>query len=207
MSKNRKRAGWYTRLGPHPLDGPYKVHGLDVNVVVPYWCWCPTDPPSDDRGEVYDKGLVFYFRSPDDRSGGWCLDSARMEDDATRADIQAMLDALPAGHCSLCGHTHLFNPGNRRGGLCHECWLVLLQARLDQEDAEEREWLPEQDAWMASRGYCYRVNVWYYDALEPDHLLGPAYRYTRRPPTGRRLKALLARLAPCTDKYTVTRLA
>jgi hypothetical protein len=133
----------------HKLDGKYTVKGHTLDVSVSPCCWMYPGYP-----------LQVQYTSDDGRSRGYVRGTGYSEKTATREQVQKMLDAhLTPSPCEVCRHEHLYND-DVKGHVCEPCFTAKLNAKFDQERAEERDEVRRRDARMKKKGFTHRVTAW-----------------------------------------------
>ena len=136
------------------LSGEYTVHGLTVNVEVSPCSW------------MYENyGLQVMYGSHETHSWGFCNRKNLPAGDATREDVQAMLDEQTELHqCEECGQDHLKDinpdhPGNREEK-CETCFMANHKASFAKLMEEENKKQAKKDAKMKQKGFTHKSEAW-----------------------------------------------
>lgn len=172
----------------HPLDGEYTAHGHALTVSVSPCSWL-----------YQNYGLQIQYTSP--RSCGYLNNKTKTIKNATREDVQALLDSLTPEPCKVCKHQHLFNHHSNRKHTCEVCFLTKLNAEFDQLDAQDHQEQITQDSKMRLQGATHRVSAWVHPPHGDDCQIDMYFTGEPNPATIKR--ELRKRKSRRTDDYTV----
>ncbi len=175
----------------HMLDGEYTVHGTVLSVEVSPCCWMYANYP-----------LQVTYQSADERSVGACRSKRLSQADASREDVQGMLErGLTLGACVACGKPHLVNPDSNRGENCNTCFTARITAEYDQAAAKERDKQAKRDAKMKAKGFTHKVIAWVHGGGDDKQV----EMYTQGAPSAADIKTRLRKLGSrILNDYTVT---
>jgi len=175
------------------LNGEYTTSGIAVAVQVSPCSWM-----------YANYGFQFGYTAADGSSWGFCHRRGLPCEDATRDDVQAMLDALPLGECDRCGQPHLVNPDGNRGTTCERCFITALNAEMEALQAEEDAEEAREDAKARAGGFRYKVCAWVHPPRGDDHLI---VWYSKSRPTKAEVVAeLCKRRSRVETDYSITKL-
>jgi hypothetical protein len=108
--------------------------------------------------------IQLQMSSKDISNGGvaYIHNKALRFEDATEADIAAMVAKVGIVRCSRC-QKPAFDPAivdTNRAGLCEECFMADLNAELEEAQAAEEARMKLIDAEMLAKGMSFRVDAW-----------------------------------------------
>ena len=119
---------------------------------------------------------------------------------ATDVDYQRMLDTVRICPCTKCEGPAF--EGHRDGGQCEHCFLAVLDAELEQGQAEDEQKLAHLDAEQKALGNTHRIEAW----LHRDGGDKQVSFWMDRP-TGKQIKAEIQRLGSIdTSDYQLIKL-
>ena len=172
----------------------YTTHGITVEVEVSPCSWM-----------YANYGFQFGYKANDGSSAAYCNRNGLTCEDATPADVQAMLDALTVGACDKCGRPHLVNPDSNRGETCEECFVTAIIAELKMEQAKEDKRKAAEDAKMKVKGYRYKTVAWVHPSAGGDDY--QVVMYTVKRPLKAEVQAMLKKKrSSILDDYNIAKL-
>ena len=183
------------------LNGEYEVHGFKMQIEVSPCSW---------MYEGY--GLqVQYGKCGEGHSWGFCNRKNLPAKDATREDVQAMLDEQTVLHeCEDCKQEHLKsqNPGHpgNRGDKCEACFIGIMNEKFAAIKAEQEAEDAAEDAKHKAKGYKYRTVAWVHPSGGGDDDYQIEW-YSVKKPTKAEVQAELRRKRSNElDDYTIIKL-